>query len=317
MSLYSPLATDVEEIRLLHIQPGSLLSPVQCTLETVPHGDFSQHPEGIYDWASGEAHVGDWKPEDAGVSPIRWVPVYEALSYTWGDPNDREEIQVNNQVMRVTKNLKAALLALRDADEERVMWVDAVCINQDDIQERNIQVTRMRSIYQRAARTIAWLGDTDPTALHAMDVVESLGGTKAHMDQFEMPDPLFWGGPMFDWGYGPDGDAQVFQDKVDHAKRQVLVPIIDLEEHSWAALETFFQQRPYWQRLWIVQEIANSRAVIFQRGSRQMGIETFQFLAKVVVHGDVSTNTPSLAGILFCHSTLGHASFEVVQGGSR
>ena len=65
------------------------------------------------------------------------------------------------------------------------MWIDALCIDQTIIQERNEQIHRMPAIYQRATRTIAWLGDNDAISLYAMTVMETLCGTKAHMDTFK------------------------------------------------------------------------------------------------------------------------------------
>lgn len=186
---------------------------------------------------------------------------------------------VNGQIMKITANLKAALLALRKHDEERTMWIDALSINQEDVQERNVQVPRIPTIYQRAFRTIAWLGDADETALQAMDVLESLGGTKAHMDTLELPEPMIWCGPQYDYGYGVGQEVEkaVFQEKLEHSEKQPLIDLPDLSERDWEALQSFIDRRPYWRRLWIIQEIANSREVIFQCGSRRMGIETFEY----------------------------------------
>jgi hypothetical protein len=291
MSLYSPLVGKLAEIRLLHIKRGNPSSPIECLLKVVPHGEFSRHNEGIYDWVTGKAH-GDltWRPESTGREPMRWVPEYEALSYTWGDPKATELITLNGRVVDVTKNLKAALLALRKPDAERVMWIDALCINQRDIQEKNTQLPRMSAIYQRASRTIAWLDPANVIAHHAMDVLERLGGTKTHMDGLEMPKPMIWNGPQFDacYGVGEEVEREVFQRRLTHASRQNLARLEDLNESDWTALEEFINRRPYWRRLWIIQEIANSREVIFQCGSRQIGIETFQYFPLIRGDGSVS-----------------------------
>jgi hypothetical protein len=85
--------------------------------------------------------------------------VYEALSYTWGDPNDKQEIRLQNSPFPVTKNLHAALVHLRLSYSPRTLWIDAICINQADIEERNRQVKHMREIYTRAMRVIVWLGE--------------------------------------------------------------------------------------------------------------------------------------------------------------
>jgi hypothetical protein len=92
-------------------------------------------------------------------------PVYSALSYTWGDPTVTEEISVDGSPMQVTTNLKAGLKALR-AQAILAVWIDALCINQEDILEREQQVLRMQTIYSKAAEVIIWLGPkTDDSAL--------------------------------------------------------------------------------------------------------------------------------------------------------
>jgi hypothetical protein len=78
-------------------------------------------------------------------------PRYEALSYTWGKPINEATIIVNAITLPVRKNLWDALYHLRGA-EARTLWIDAVCINQNNILERNDQVQMMRHIYEKAQR---------------------------------------------------------------------------------------------------------------------------------------------------------------------
>lgn len=61
---------------------------------------------------------------------------YEALSYTWGDPTRTKTITINDQKVAVTTNLYDALLHLRNPEKDRILWVDALCINQQDAFER-------------------------------------------------------------------------------------------------------------------------------------------------------------------------------------
>jgi hypothetical protein len=70
-------------------------------------------------------------------------PIYEALSYTWGDASIKLSILCGNNPFPVTSNLHEALLRLRSEKEARKVWIDAICINQDDIAERNAQVALM------------------------------------------------------------------------------------------------------------------------------------------------------------------------------
>jgi hypothetical protein len=72
---------------------------------------------------------------------------YQAFSYVWGDPNVTTEICINNSSVQVTENLATALRYIRTETEDRVLWVDAVCINQQDDLEKGYQVSNMASIY--------------------------------------------------------------------------------------------------------------------------------------------------------------------------
>lgn len=124
--IYSPLDPKVDGIRLVVLEPSlDHFSTVKCSLRHVTFGER---------------------------------PKYEALSYTWGDQETQGEISIQGQVFRVGRNLLEALKFLRDPEKERVIWIDAICINQEDIQEKNRQITIMPYIYTRAQVVLVWLG---------------------------------------------------------------------------------------------------------------------------------------------------------------
>lgn len=83
---------------------------------------------------------------------------YEALSYVWGAPTGDCEIICEGKVLLVTANCVSALKHLRYGRKERILWVDAICINQKSESERNHQVKLFGEVYQRAKKVIAWLG---------------------------------------------------------------------------------------------------------------------------------------------------------------
>ncbi|OAL48930.1 HET-domain-containing protein, partial [Pyrenochaeta sp. DS3sAY3a] len=91
---------------------------------------------------------------------------YEALSYRWEDSeNDRhadmsklDGITCNGFPMMLKRNLHLALTNLRYRVRPRILWIDAICINQDDAKERSRQVELMGTIYRHSSRTIIWLG---------------------------------------------------------------------------------------------------------------------------------------------------------------
>ena len=132
--IYKPLAKS--ESRLVHILPGSQDDPIKCTLS---HFD------------------------------IRAPPPYEALSYAWGDPKITFPISLSDHEFQVTTNLLLALQHLRYANKVRVFWIDAIAINQQDLDERAGQVMLMADIYGKAASVRIWLGPADMYSNLAID----------------------------------------------------------------------------------------------------------------------------------------------------
>ncbi|KAL8419087.1 hypothetical protein RB594_002334 [Gaeumannomyces avenae] len=107
---------------------------------------------------------------------------YEALSYVWGQACDLpDKIMVDGVALNVTWNLYCALRSLRHNDQPRMLWVDAICINQADTSERSRQVRLMSRIFSQATRVVAWIvnydrGDSPPTpnpAVVAMNLLAS------------------------------------------------------------------------------------------------------------------------------------------------
>ncbi|KAF2493650.1 HET-domain-containing protein, partial [Lophium mytilinum] len=87
---------------------------------------------------------------------------FEALSYVWGDSLRQREIICGDSEVDIGINLHEALEGLRLPDQERVVWADALCINQADIKERTHQVQQIGEVYSTAQRVLIWLGkETD------------------------------------------------------------------------------------------------------------------------------------------------------------
>ncbi|KAK0662071.1 putative heterokaryon incompatibility protein [Cercophora samala] len=124
---YGPLHQQDHSIRLLRLLPGRWLDNIHCELETVSLDDN---------------------------------PAYDALSYVWGNPQDTSVITVDGSPFQATKNLVAALRRLRSSVEVKVLWVDAVCINQADNDEKTHQVGMMARIYRSAADVQVFLGES-------------------------------------------------------------------------------------------------------------------------------------------------------------
>ncbi|KAK3351880.1 LOW QUALITY PROTEIN: heterokaryon incompatibility protein-domain-containing protein [Neurospora tetraspora] len=96
---------------------------------------------------------------------------YEALSYVWGSEDKPCSIFINGYNLAVGKNLYAALLHLRDHSIKRTIWIDAICINQGDKEEKGHQVQSMAKIYAKASRVIVWLGEEEPGSDQALEEI--------------------------------------------------------------------------------------------------------------------------------------------------
>ncbi|KAE9376399.1 HET-domain-containing protein, partial [Stipitochalara longipes BDJ] len=187
---YKPLAA-VAEIRLLHLHPGSDDEPITCHFE---HVNTLHHPQ------------------------------FEALSYMWGSKDSTKAIKVNGAIFDIRENLWQALKHVRLANWVRVLWIDALCINQDDINERNNQVSQMGNIYARSKGVVAWLGLSDDSSRAAMDFfIRFKPG---------LPETRYSNGL--------------------HETRPL---VIDAKTISAISL---FCDKEYWTRLWIIQEVVVS-----------------------------------------------------------
>jgi len=106
----------------------------------------------------------------------RPTPRYEALSYVWGSPTGDRPLRCDGKLLLVTRNCESALLHLRGTKKARILWVDAICIDQADgeesVQERNAQVALMGEVYYKAARTLCWFGEGTE---YTDEVIEWLG----------------------------------------------------------------------------------------------------------------------------------------------
>jgi hypothetical protein len=164
-----------------------------------------------------------------GAHAFRWSwGDYAALSYTWGDPSITRNIELNGHVVPVTENLEAALRVLQDPSHGNGLsyfWIDALCINQSDLAERNVQVKRMKDIYEKAACVIKWLGAETNQSKHAMAIIQFLSARGLASDEV--------------------------YDSTLEALRAYPQAIPD---YCWRALGEFLNLS-YWRRVWILQEI--------------------------------------------------------------
>jgi hypothetical protein len=105
---------------------------------------------------------------------------YEAISYTWGQWSSADLIPIacNGIQVSITPSLASALRHFRLPDRERILWADALCINQNDVEERSAQVASMFSIFHKATRVLVWLGDATPGTADAMAYLQRVADSR-------------------------------------------------------------------------------------------------------------------------------------------
>jgi hypothetical protein len=198
--IYTPVNSHKGEIRLVTIKSGTQPEPIRCNLSYVSLND---------------------KPE------------YEALSYVWGVPSTPISILLDEHTFGVTQNLGLALRFLRLPTDDRTLWIDAICVNQDDLDERSAQVQLMKSIYQDAHQVVSWLGDEDENAAYA------------------------------DWFISQAIDQ-------DFSTEWLITQLVENVDMHKALLHLSLhlseEMQSYWGRLWIMQEIAFAQDGILRCG---------------------------------------------------
>lgn len=103
---------------------------------------------------------------------------YDALSYVWGDPEETLPLSIDGHRLDVTTNLHAALSRLRHSSFPRLLWIDAICINQRDHSEKEQQIQYMGVIYSQVNCVIVWLGEaTDDSDLACERIRNAAIGT--------------------------------------------------------------------------------------------------------------------------------------------
>lgn len=257
MVKYQPLVATGNEIRLLYFKQGS--SDTHSTsIEDIEfelrHASLDDHATpGVPKNISSIEDIKDFQARESERDRLlhhqiikenfgRWTwGDYTTLSYTWGDSTQTWPITINGCVMQVTANLYSFLgyyLNSKQSSSKRMgLWIDAICINQGDINERNHEVSRMGYIYSHAFGSIVWLGDASFSEFTLFS-----DHTDKAMDLLNSFEPQLLA----------TRDGWSSHGKLASRHRWTF------PTGSWAALYRVISQ-PYWSRLWIIQEIALSQ----------------------------------------------------------
>ena len=141
--IYPALNPPKQEFRLLLLRAGQASDPVRCELQPAR---FSR----------------------------RSLQLYETISYCWGDPRKRSVVHLHGKALSVPASSAAALRCVRLFDRDRTVWIDALCINQNDKDERAQQVSMMADIYSSSQGNLVYLGEADETTERAIWSIEKI-----------------------------------------------------------------------------------------------------------------------------------------------
>ena len=249
--LYQSVPLGSEDIRLVTLLPGRRKDFIACELER------------------------KFLPRERGHSE---KPNYTTLSYMWGNPRNPKCIQCNGFRLSVTRNLYSALLHLRDEHSKKVFWIDAICIDQSSIDERNRQLQRMREIYSQSAQTVTWLGDGSFFSRQGFKMTSTLADI---MLRRTTPQP-----PSTSW--------------LRRGVELFLYPVYIL---------TFMilLRRPYFTRIWIVQEVALSRSLVVACGDDTISFSDLALVAGIVSFWSEGKNVRNLSNILMVRALMPNA----------
>jgi hypothetical protein len=195
------------------------------------------------------------------VYPLNWALPYVALSYMWGDVKPPSSINLGKCPFEVGPNLNAALKKLRDRDAKKNYWIDALCIDQSNIKERSAQVTLMGEMYSQCKFVFIWLGEDRTNSAHdAISFIRRWSDLDRLMGIVRPYKPVgVFAGSIYE--------------RTGQMMRIVLIsspPALKMISDSLVLEKPFFKaviqllEQPYWQRVWILQEIILLRkAIVF------------------------------------------------------
>ena len=227
-SIYAQTLLSGNQIRVLHIRPSFIRSrQLECELKPVNLDD---------------------------------APIYEALSYVWGIDPPSSTIVCNGQRLSIRPELSYALVRLRLKDTTRIIWADALCINQDNSQEKSHQVPLMGKIFSQASKVNVWLGRSDKNVIkQALECSKLIANT---CREFSLKHDL----------------------DLNHRKTlaAVEVPITVFTPKVCAALEELFT-RPLFSRVWCVQEVLLAQYALIVWGEQELPWKDIGLTAKWMV----------------------------------
>lgn len=236
--------------------------------------------------------------------PLESPSPYDALSYAWGEPGPTFPFYCDDTVFRISSNLNLALHHLIEPGQSRNLWVDQICINQNDDSEKNAQILLMGQIYGGADKVAIWLGE----ALSGMDLVHSIHSIVKALEDF-------------------NGTV------LTRIENFEFLGLPAMSSAVWIALRVIFSSS-WFERLWTLQEAVLARTLEIHIGSHIIDWNTLSSLSLAISKANLVSfcrnDTPrpkdcvdghgSITQINFlrqCRALLGHIVLPLVVEATR
>ncbi|KAI0142307.1 HET-domain-containing protein [Hypoxylon sp. NC0597] len=240
-------------------------------------------------------------PENSMSCKLRHYPIsagigYDALSYTWGDEEPECQIFIDEKIFWIRKNLYTALQVIRRKENELLLWVDAICINQDDEIERDYQVRQMNDIFAKARLVRVWLGAATLGSDRGVDVLckfhnsvhDAWKGSWARIGSTLRKKDRLDASKSYDYFINSREDYEAYY--------KPIMPLLE-DSQSLADLDeaVLLLCRPWWKRMWTLQESVLCKQVVCYCGSKSFPLDYFYTLAYFIYF---SANFDSWPGLL-------------------
>lgn len=237
--LHSALPS-VNSIRLLRLQPGDEDDPLSCDLIVVE------------DYASALE--------------------YNALSYCWGDTTGKIELLCNETPFAATKNLYSALQCLRKRAPSQLVWADAICINQNDSQERNQQLSIMKQIYLFASRVFIWIGHGNENTELALNLIRDIGHGCCKEIYGSDLSPASWLASL-----------RKDTDRTQAVTSTNFAEIVEQSRIDWQLIWKFYESSWFF-RVWVIQEVRQCMDILLLCGGKEIEWEFVVLAGNWVSH---------------------------------
>ncbi|KAF5679195.1 heterokaryon incompatibility protein het-6 [Fusarium heterosporum] len=191
------------------------------------------------------------------VVPLDDPPEYTAISYCWDDPTEVARIKFQNgESLPLSQTLLDLFNSLKKKSSKLTLWIDAICINQGDTSEKEFQVPLMGRIYSCAKEVLVWLGNSDSITQDAFRFMKADKG-----DSQIRPEPVV--------------GSSSFYAKIQTVYRRVSSFSQQKKEESGLESALLLLQRPWFQRVWVIQEVTAGSNIQVGCGDDRVGMDQF------------------------------------------